>query len=73
MVIKVKVEDLVKEAKGKGVVKIILQKDFDESREHPLKKYFERARIDCLFEKSDKGENKLYTIYLSKIEIVYPG
>jgi len=45
MAFEIKVKDLIKDLKEKGLIRIVPEKDFDFKEEHPLHKYLVREGI----------------------------
>lgn len=70
--IKISAKSLVSEAKGRGIVRLVLEEDFDASTQiHPFTKYLADTGIIFYF-KGDRVEKATdYEIDLTKIEVEY--
>jgi len=70
----IKIEDLVDVAKkqAKGIVQIILEKNFDHSNKRIIiEDYFTREGIVCYFKGEGVEKEGDYTIDLTQIDIIY--
>lgn len=73
MAVEITIEDLIKDIKERGLIKIIPERDFDPSSErHPIEGYLARAGVLYYFEGGGVGKEGDYKLKLSGLKIIYP-
>ena len=72
MKIEISAEDLAKSVIGRGIVKLITEKNPDNSKEdYHFKDYLEHQDIPCYFAGKDMEKGSRDEIDLTKIQVVY--
>ena len=65
-------EDLVDDAKERGIVKVIFAEDFNPLEEkHPIESYLTNAGIAYYFKGERVGQKNDYEIDLTQIKVIY--
>lgn len=66
------IEDLLEELKGKGLVRLILDENFNPNiKKHPIEFYFSLRGIPYYFDGDGVGKKSDYKVNLRKINVIY--